>query len=705
MGAGQSASIEQPFAIPPSITSDIAKLSAVAERVLSSPDIYDIENLTKPGVCGEYAVFLKQGLEQTLMKFTADVSGAGILPVVYANPAVDKKRFTDAARKEVCTQMATAGIRVITTIVACLASIQIGSNSVVLRGGRRTRKQRGGQRGGETDEERAKREEREEEELKALVNDEFDVESDPAALASAIRDLGDLKTPTVISGALVENKIIDSASIPAIYNSPISILKTGTTGGPYAMYDFKLQITQVTAQNSSAQISVKSKSTQVQQFEEASHLSVVFLHPIPYPANQNRNTCIPVRIKRPSNKQLIAAGVLFKGYFKSFNPETRKIPFIQLIYLLFASGADPTYFINNPSVFESRSNTLDAGKFYDRAVKDAYNGINLILTRTDPFLREMMSSRYGEQRSMYPFDLDRAPVEREFIPPAPRILSKKADTEFIIPTTELSALKKFFTSTTTNDLRKHSSPAKVRAETLAGRLDPTTRTVITGICNDVYWTSTYEKTVKDATGKDNKTQVPQTAGTIYPWLTLQNVSTLKWGDESHIAFDPLWKSEFIDPMMKLYNEEIHSQATALKLTAPMFLSSGGKPLMLTSYKFFAEKEGFKQLEGFFQCPPSRTPPHVAYREVQDGIARLQARYAAHVKAIWELLNELILVIEDPITKTQAVRLHPKVVDTAVGSKKYVDIKAQDAIRLIGAFYVDIERIYLETILSLHVVSS
>jgi hypothetical protein len=156
-------------------------------------------------------------------------------------------------------------------------------------------------------------------------------------------------------------------------------------------------------------------------------------------------------------------------------------------------------------------------------------------------------------------------------------------------------------------------------------------------------------------------------------------------------------------MINLYNEEIKKQAELLNLTSPMFLSSGGKPLMLTSYKFFAKKDGFEQLEGFFQCPPSRTAPHVAYREVQDGIARLQARYAAHVKAIWELLNELILVIEDPVTKTQAVRLHPKVVETSVGTKKYIDVKAQEAIRLIGAFYVDIERIYLQTILTLHVV--
>ena len=76
MGATQSytGSIEEPFPIPPGLNSDLDKLSAMVARILSTSDIYDINNLSKPGVCGDYAVFLKARIEKTLQPFKAKIS-------------------------------------------------------------------------------------------------------------------------------------------------------------------------------------------------------------------------------------------------------------------------------------------------------------------------------------------------------------------------------------------------------------------------------------------------------------------------------------------------------------------------------------------------------------------------------------------------------------------------------------------------------
>jgi hypothetical protein len=129
MGGASStskASILNPFPIDSKQSNDLDLLSYVAARILSTPDIYDINNLARPGVCGDYAVFLKKDLEKKLMNFIADVDGVPT-DVVYQNPnkAIDKIEV----RKKICSDMVDALLRAIATIVACLASIQVASPS------------------------------------------------------------------------------------------------------------------------------------------------------------------------------------------------------------------------------------------------------------------------------------------------------------------------------------------------------------------------------------------------------------------------------------------------------------------------------------------------------------------------------------------------------------------------------------------------
>jgi len=131
--ASRSIGLDDPFPISARLSSDLDKLSIVVMRVLSTPDIYDINNLARPGACGDYAIFLKKQIEDFLAKgksskllpFVADISGEKV-QIAYQNPRMLMK--TDD-RKRICSQLAETMVTVIATIVACLASIQVATPS------------------------------------------------------------------------------------------------------------------------------------------------------------------------------------------------------------------------------------------------------------------------------------------------------------------------------------------------------------------------------------------------------------------------------------------------------------------------------------------------------------------------------------------------------------------------------------------------
>ncbi len=94
----------------------------------------------------------------------------------------------------------------------------------------------------------------------------------------------------------------------------------------------------------------------------------------------------------------------------------------------------------------------------------------------------------------------------------------------------------------------------------------------------------------------------------------------------------------------------------------------------------------------------RTQP---FTPIQEGIAALQAKYAAHVPKVWTLLNELIVVIQiedDTGAKRDVVRLHPRIVTgTTRTTSDYVSEKAAEARKLLTDFYQNIEQEYVNTI--------
>jgi len=66
-----------------------------------------------------------------------------------------------------------------------------------------------------------------------------------------------------------------------------------------------------------------------------------------------------------------------------------------------------------------------------------------------------------------------------------------------------------------------------------------------------------------------------------------------------------------------------------------------------------------------------------------------------VKRVWEILNALVIVIQDPDTKADVVRLHPAVLRGS--SFAYVTEQAAKARDMLATYYVAVEKSYLETV--------
>lgn len=139
MGASASSSLalDVPFPIGPKEKSKLDLLTMVVTHILTTPDIYDINNLARPGVCGDYAVVLKEQIDKKFLPFIADVSGQRYM-VSYQNP--EKLLKDKAKRAKICGDLAETALRIASIVLACLASIQVASETRV------------GQKGGGIDE-------------------------------------------------------------------------------------------------------------------------------------------------------------------------------------------------------------------------------------------------------------------------------------------------------------------------------------------------------------------------------------------------------------------------------------------------------------------------------------------------------------------------------------------------------------------------
>ena len=635
MGAGQSSaagSIANPFPVDPRLSKDLDKLSIVAARILSTPDIYDVNNLSRPGVCGDYAVFLRKNLEKKLLPFVFD-DGGKRTEVVYQNPR--KSMENQELRKKICRSMIDTMLRTIVTVVASLASIQVASPSreTAITG---IGVQKGGQRGGGIPEIR-----------------------DWLAIAGYIKQ---------------EDK--SAAGIPIPFRNPG--LPVSSDFNYYITFDKTEQpvtyafITAKTAPAASASFTPLPTGA----------LRVHFLNPIQIPvAGSAAHSILPIRIVDNANIPW-CAGVLYQNVFKSFNTTSPQFYITDLIIRLFRRTQG-----SNDEITETRNDINIANNVFQEYRKTMiskyiFDAIPQFLSQHIPGYQSyapgaIQQPQYiqgpgGILQQVIPATAT-APQQAMWRPPtstvagagAPQVALRPVTTQVIPGVTDFdipSASAKSIGDTLKQfrgSVSAESSPAAVRATTLAA-LENRDRTVQTGICTDKYWT------------------MPN-LGRVYPWSTLQFLSIRDWStlseDRSKTQFEPEWDN-FLSELSSLYNGTDSNP----KLERPGDTK-------------FLDQMRITNVSNMSICKQSQNP-RVAFQEVQAGIQTLQELYKNHVRTMWDILNSLILVIVDPETQQEVVRLHPSVVAGA-SSERYVNERASAARKAIKEYYIAVEKAYLK----------
>jgi hypothetical protein len=211
---------------------------------------------------------------------------------------------------------------------------------------------------------------------------------------------------------------------------------------------------------------------------------------------------------------------------------------------------------------------------------------------------------------------------------------------------------------------KKSCPASVRANTLSVSFDKTTHTTRTGVCNDPYWKEAH-------------------LGKLLPYMTLQFLCVHDWdkyGKRDTTVRE--WK-EFLNGLAEIYTTGLRGYTVGSPETP-----------RLETISF--------NVQGLPVCTTSQSP-FVKFGKVQDALVAIHAEYEDHVKKIWQIINELVVVFTDPDTRESMVRINPKA--TKMNSSIYINAVAHKAIKQISAHYLNIERIYFDAAQGLEQVGS
>lgn len=662
MGAsGSRVALDNPFPIDKKINNDLDLLSLVVARVLNTGDIYDIKNLGRAGVCGDYAVFLKKQIEKKLLPFVAKIKTKEgeekDVEVVYQNP---RKAIDDTAQqKQICSQLADSAIRVISIIVALLASIQVATPS------RETAISGIDQRLGQAS-------------SKTTTRTEI----------LTIQSGGGI--PEVRSWLVTNGYISPQAdSRPGIKVELINPVRD----------NYRYYISFMKTEGNITRAFLSAEGGRQGEEMPTGSLSVHFMNPVPIPGTSK--SVLPLRMLDSAGVAWMT-GVLYDTVFKSLVPTTPYTsPFTQF-YTMFRRTQGWTGEIGYR---ESRQQLDQANQVFQQARNSTTPHIILQQALSDFFAQYITGSTpavigqvqgvpgypgapgypvtavpgypvygaptYGQQPPT-PFSAVTRPLQTQLAPPIQSTglqppQSSMSGVEFDIPQ---NAGK--FISGVLNNFKKmsiqKSCPAAVRAATLAAKVNPD-RTIQTGICRDPYWKES------DMSG-------------IYPYITLQFLcykDLSKLSDTmSGVTFDDegLW-SEFLRGLAKVYN------GSDGKLPTLKIPETAQTPLRNLRYT------GVENIE---ICKTTGDNPRVGFQPIQAFLGTLQGLYGEHIKQVWAILNELILVIEDPDTKQSIVRLHPAVVRT--GTQKYVNDIAVRARRQIIKHYLEVEKAYADTVVAL-----
>ncbi len=632
MGAAESRLLETPFPIDPTQNSNLNRLSVIATRLLSTADLYDINNLSKPGVCGDYTVFLKDEITKQMLPYVTKVAvpvvGAAKdatreerLDLVYQTPHSVLKN--DAVRKQVCQNMVNTMLRVVATVLACLASMQVKSTA-------REVAVAGSQRGGGV---------------------------------------------SLVFEWLKTNGYIPISSMPPAILGPSGTMYPLLSSGISASFR---------EEKSSMSILFATKQLGA---DRQIGIEIDCLDPIQISANPPISV-VPIRVIDGMKNPWLAGILKPGGVFKSFNSSTGDRQFITALDIIFsrAEGRDVP-------LIENRAATYAAVQAFNqiRLATDKQAAISRFMVQPQTPPGAAAAAMYGyppgaAAAAMYGYPPGAAAAAMYGYPPgaaAPMpvaayqqqpwqvgrpatapILTTAQGSLYQIPSPTLPRIQALFTSY--RDLiPRESTPAAVRAELLRGVIDYKTRTIISRVCQDSYWT------------------LPNIS-TVFPWATFHLLSATDWSKLGGSTVDattyyPEWR-EFIDEL----------RGSVYK-TGPVLSNTGYR---LTDLKF-------QNINGLTFCKEGGNP-HIEIKEVEAGIQELQGIYAVHVKKMWEILNSLITVIVDPDTKSEVVRLHPNVFKGLGTTDEYVAQKAADARKALKDFYLQVEKSYLKTIGTLRV---
>lgn len=651
--------VENPFPVGPSLSKDLDLLTTVAVRLLSSSDIYDIANLENPGVCGSYAVFLKKNIEKRLMSFAADLSGGETVEILYQDPS---KVIPAGKRREICKRLAGTMVTLVATVVALLASIQVKSDSRSAAARGATTSTSTPQKGG----------------------------ADIATIVEWLQTHGYIQSAPIMlptdTHVTLELYSVDFAKYT---NAPKFTLRLDRRISSRRTFDGTLTA------SGGRKFPLGANDIPF----PAGALKVQIMNPIQIPGTPTNETLLPLRIAGNDNLPWMA-GALYKSVFFTAAPNTTDPAAVSPFDVwtdifrrtqgmnLYADARETRSNINRAAeVLASYMRTQDARPFLQ-----AMSPLLTIWTEYRPEVAGYPSipvappgypsipvappgyppvaTPYGYSSVPRPAPAPLPPAGASFRPTAPALSGATTTTTSIpAPTTAAYDLSKPSADIILRTLRNYkqlipdeSSPAAVRAFTLAGKVNPD-RTVNTDVCNDPYW-------------------LLGGLHMIYPWATLQFLCVNNWEklgtSGGKDVFHPVW-AKFLGDLRGLYSGE-----GTPKIAGP------AENQVLNGLMF-------TEIEKSAICASTRTP-RVRFIKIQDGLLSLQGRYERHVRRVWEILNSLIVVIVDPETREQTVRLHPNVYSAASGA--YVEKQAAAARDVLTEFYLGVETDYLRTIQTL-----
>jgi len=657
MGGAASIALNQPFPIDQKGRKDLNLLSHIASRILATPDIYDLANLSTHGVCGAYSLFLKDKIMQQLLPFASefnkkDINQKGESKIyLYQNP---RKVFDDqVTQKQVCAELALSIMRLVSTVMACLASIQY-------------------------------KEAIDRQTIETIMAPPVGVKQVGGSRTDVTNwcvTYGYMPTPVAGAPATIDIKL---ASANPIY--PDFVLKPLGTSGPVS--NWLLQVDPV--------------SVPTFPLISKGGFRVQTIDPISLPGlPAGTDTILPIRIYDVTASWIV--GILQGGVNKIFKPidgsTGNAFDAFEVLFNLFMRAG------GQPGVLpETRTDKItEATRVFQR-------GAPAILTTMTPYLRTIPGFNpalipgsgpggyggygapppgygygmpppgyggygvpppppgYGGYGAPTSYGYGTAPGPGFGFPAGPRALGAPgvvgASGVVDIPDASVkSFLGQLHLVPRKLTFIDNSCPAAVRASTLAALIH-TDKTISTNVCVDEYW----KKSKMDS---------------IWPYATLQLLCAddlTKLNDVPPRNINQTW-IDFVEALRQIY-PAVPAGTTTQKI-----------PAIAPVNEYHLGKIGF-QMGALDLCKfgPAVT---VQYPAVQDALIKINTCYTAHVAKIWDILNSLVIVIEDPDTKKDLVRLNPALLTGS--TKANVDAIAQNAMKLIAIHYVEIEKIYTDAV--------